>query len=81
MPESQASRSDNIRLYSELYDKGQATAKMLAEKILGTCSAKEVTELAEYIDKTKLLQTQPTDQLNGLPQDGLINVGASEAVK
>lgn len=81
MPESQASRADNIRLYSELYDKGQATAKMLAEKILGTCSAKEVTELAEYIDKIKQLQTQPTEQLSEQSQGSLINVDASEAVK
>lgn len=50
MPESQASRSDNIRLYSELYDKGQVPAKTLAEKILGTCSATEVNELAKYIN-------------------------------
>lgn len=65
MPETQASRTDTIRLYSELYDKGQVTAKTLAEKILGTCSAKEVNELAEYIEgqkqqnKLQSLQAQP----------------------
>lgn len=86
MPESQASRSDNIRLYSELYDKGQATAKMLAEKILGTCSAKEVGELAAYIDtqsaqvqQQQQIQTQPIAQSGEPPQGGSFDVSASEA--
>lgn len=61
MPEEQVSRSDNIRLYSELYDKNQVTAKMLAEKILGTCSVKEVMELAEHIE-TQRIQAQPLNQ-------------------
>lgn len=53
MPESQTARSDNIRLFSELYDKGQVTEKMLAETILGTCSAKEVDDLSEFIKANK----------------------------
>ncbi len=60
MPESQTSRSDTIKLYSDLYDKGQVTAKTLSEKILGTCSVKEVEELADYIENKKSLQTQPS---------------------
>lgn len=51
MPENQGVRSDNIRLYSELYDKKQITAEMLAKEILGTCSSKEVNNLVDYIEK------------------------------
>jgi hypothetical protein len=77
MPENQTSRSDNIRLYSEEYDKGHVPAKILAEKILGTCSIKEVNELADYIDEQKAMtltqiQTQPSDQ-------SVLDVGATEA--
>lgn len=49
MPENQTVRSENIRLYSELYDKGQVTAEMLAKEILGTCSLEEVENLANFI--------------------------------
>lgn len=77
MPESQVSRSDNIRLYSELYDKGQVTAKALAEKILGTCSAKEVNELARYIESQRRQQPQsePYNQSRDPPQGGFFNAG------
>lgn len=85
MPEQQTSRSDSIRLYSELYDKGQVTAKMLAEKILGTCSIKEVCELASYIEKK---QTQGMNQPNAPPIDGVVespangmNDNPNEAIK
>lgn len=88
MPESQASRSDNIRLYSELYDKGQATSKMLAEKILGTCSVQEVNELATYIDTQRSEaeaqqqlqpQTQPPTQDGDFSAEELSTVGEVEA--
>lgn len=49
MPENQAVRSETIKLYSELFIKKQITADMLAKEILGTCSVKEVDELADYI--------------------------------
>lgn len=42
-----------IYLYSELYDKGQITARMLAKEILGTCSNKEIEELTSYIEAQK----------------------------
>lgn len=67
MPENQTSRTDEIRLFSELYDKGQVTAKTLAEKILGTCSIKEVNTLAEYIDKQKQLQPRPQPGIRDAP--------------
>jgi hypothetical protein len=49
MPETQTVVSEDIRLHSELFDKGQITAEILAKKILGTCSVKEVKELSEFI--------------------------------
>jgi len=88
MPESQLARSDNIKLYSELYDKGQVTAKSLAEKILGTCSAKEVNELAQYIEGKQReaqaqqqlqIQTQPINQSQGPLGSGSFDVDVSEA--
>lgn len=82
MPESQASRTDNIRLYSELYEKGQVPAKMLAEKILGTCSAKEVNELAEHIEaqrQEQIIQTQPLIQSEEPPTSGFFDVNSAEA--
>ncbi len=57
LPEEQTARSDSIRLYSELYEKNQVTAQMLAEKILGTSSQKEVNELANYIEENKTQQS------------------------
>lgn len=49
MPENQTVRSESIRLMSELYDKKQITAQMLAKEILGTCSTKEIDDLVEFI--------------------------------
>lgn len=49
MPENQTVRSESIKLYSELYDKKQITAEMLAKEILGTSSIKEVNDLSTYI--------------------------------
>ncbi|MCL1945338.1 MAG: hypothetical protein FWF56_06020 [Firmicutes bacterium] len=63
-PESSSLKAEKIQLYSELYDKGQATAKMLAENILGTTSVKEVNDLAEYIIQQKQQQNR-TQQLGG----------------
>lgn len=57
LPEEQTAKSDAIRLYSELYEKGQVTAQMLAEKILGTSSQKEVLELSNHIEKNKQIQS------------------------
>lgn len=53
MPENQTVRSESIKLYSDLFQKGQITAQMLAKEILGTCSTKEIDELAKYIEKNK----------------------------
>jgi len=50
MPENQTVRSESIKLYSELFDKKQITAEMLAKEILGTCSVKEVNELSKFIE-------------------------------
>lgn len=87
MPESQASRTDTIKLYSELYEKGQVQAKMLAEKILGTCSIKEVNELAAYIEEQKRevqaqqqqIQTQPLIQSEEPLKSGFFDVDLAEA--
>jgi|GEM_PF-1263438 len=83
MPESQALRADIITQYSELYDKGQVTAKMLAEKILGTCSVKEVNELAGYIEAQQAqqqlqIQAQPFPQ-SPMPPEGVVEVVEAEA--
>lgn len=61
LPESQSPKTDTIRLYSELYDKGQIPAKLLAEKILNTCSVKEVNELETFLQSK---QTQSNNQSN-----------------
>lgn len=53
MSENQIMRTEMIYLYSELYDKGQITARMLAKEILGTCSNKEIEELTSYIEAQK----------------------------
>ena len=86
MPESQVSRTDTIKLYSELYEKGQVQAKMLAEKILGTCSIKEVNELAAYIEEQKHeaqaqqeIQTQPLIQSEEPLKSGFFDVDLAEA--
>lgn len=52
MPETQTVRSESIRLFSELFDKKQITATMLAKEILGTCSTSEVSELAAHIERS-----------------------------
>ncbi len=62
MPENQTVRSESIKLYSELFDKKQITAEMLAKEILGTCSVKEVKELADYIEKCSQ-KAQPQNPL------------------
>lgn len=63
MPENQTVRSESIRLYSELFDKKQITAEMLAKEILGTCSMKEVDELTQYIEEqSQNLQVQQMQQ-------------------
>lgn len=64
MPETQTVRSESIKLMSELYDKGQITAKMLAKEILGTCSTKEIEELADFITANK--QQQPQQPTGGI---------------
>ena len=53
MPENQTVRSEAIRQYSELFEKGQIPAKMLAKEILGTSSLKEINELVDYIESQK----------------------------
>ena len=53
MPENQTIRSEMIRLYADLFEKGYITAKMFATEILGTCSSKEVEELENYIEEKK----------------------------
>jgi hypothetical protein len=62
LPEEQTAKSDAIRLYSELFEKGQVTPQMFAEKILGTSSQKEILELTMFIEKNK--------QQNQSPQNG-----------
>jgi len=60
MPENQTVRSESIKLYSELYEKKQVTAQMLAKEILGTNSTKEINELVEFIqgEENKKAQAQ-----------------------
>lgn len=58
MPENQTVRSESIRLMSELYDKKQVTAQMLAKEILGTSSTKEINELVDYIKQEEQKQIQ-----------------------
>lgn len=58
MPENQTVRSENIKLMSELYDKKQVTAQMLAKEILGTNSTKEIDELVDFIKKEEIKKTQ-----------------------
>lgn len=53
IPEVQTVRSENIRLFSELFDKGQVDSKMLAKEILGACSAKELDDLSNFIEANK----------------------------
>lgn len=49
MPVSQEIQAEEIRQYAELYDGGKVTARMLAEKILGTNSFRETKDLEEFI--------------------------------
>lgn len=66
MPENQTIRSESIKLFSELFDKKQCTAKQLAKEILGTCSTKEVNDLADYIEEQqKLVQSTPQTPIIG----------------
>lgn len=60
MPENQTVRSESIKLYSDLYDKKQITAEMLAKEILGTNSTKEIDELVQFIQAEEVKkQAQP----------------------
>ena len=60
MPENQTVRSESIKLYSELYEKKQITAEMLAKEILGTNSTKEINELVQFIQAEEAKkQVQP----------------------
>ena len=67
MPENQTVRSEAIRQYSELFDKGQIPAKMLAKEILGTSSLKEINELCDYIESQKAKAEQQA-QMTPMPQ-------------
>ena len=60
MSENQTVRSESIKLYSELYEKKQITAEMLAKEILGTNSTKEINKLAHFIkeEETKKQEQQ-----------------------
>lgn len=67
MPVSQEIQAEEIRQYAELYDGGKVTARMLAEKILGTNSYRETKDLEEFIiSHSNKAQTQMN---GGLPQD------------
>lgn len=66
MPENQTVRSESIRLYSDLYQKKQITAKMLAKEILGTCLTKEVDDLVNFIEsEEKKAKSNPMQALGG----------------
>lgn len=67
MPEAQELSADAINQYAALYDGGKVTARMLAEKILGTNSFRETDELEEYIE-THSKQTQMPER-GGLTQN------------
>lgn len=70
LPEAQSSRSETVRLYSELFEKKQITAKMLAEKILDTPSFKEVKDLERYIEENAKKSEEPTmPSQSMLPQE------------
>ena len=69
MPENQTVRSEMIKLYSDLYDKKQITAEMLAKEILGTCSTKEVDELVAFIEM------QDAQKVNYQPIEQNVEVG------
>lgn len=58
MPENQTVRSESIKLMSELYEKKQVTAQMLAKEILGTSSTREINDLVEFIRSEEEKQTQ-----------------------
>lgn len=67
MPENQTVRSESIKLFSDLFDKKQVTAEMLAKEILGTCSNKEVNELTAFIE----LWDEKKQQMSIMPQNNL----------
>ena len=69
-PEDQTVRSESIKLYSELYKEKQITAEMLAKQILGSCSLKEVNELAEFIEKNSQMQQMITPAIPNLNPGG-----------
>lgn len=64
-PENQTIRSESIKLYSELYEKKQIPARMLAKEILGTNSTKEIDELTKFIEAVENNQQgQQIESLN-----------------
>lgn len=66
--ENQTVRSESIKLYSDLYEKKQITAQMLAKEILGTCSTKEIDELVGFI-KTEEEKSQKLQEINAGQQN------------
>lgn len=77
MPENQTVRSESIKLFSELFDKKQITAKMLAKEILGTNSTKEINELVEFIEGEQVKQQeqqlqQQMQQIQQIPNGGQV---------
>ena len=66
-PEDQTVRSESIKLYSELYEKKQITAEMLAKQILGSCSLKEVNELVGFIEQNTQMQAMMPPPMTPIP--------------
>ena len=66
MPVSQEIQAEEIQQYAELYDGGKVTARMLAEKILGTNSYRETKDLEEFIISHSNKAQMPMN--GGLPQ-------------
>ena len=75
MPVSQEIQAEEIQQYAELYDGGKVTARMLAEKILGTNSYRETKDLEEFIISHSNKAQMPMS--GGLPQKS----GAAENPK
>lgn len=66
MPVSQEIQAEEIQQYAALYDGGKVTARMLAEKILGTNSYRETKDLEEFITTHSNKAQMPMN--GGLPQ-------------
>lgn len=71
MPENQTVRSESIKLFSELFEKKQITAKMLAKEILGTNSTKEINELVEFIENEQV-KSQAQQSIVPVPGGGQV---------